>query len=467
MDLKNIIIVGGGITGLSAAYYLQKEIKENKLPYKVKLLEASDRIGGKIKTLKRDGFIIEQGADSFLGRKKAAVELAEELGMTGDLVRNETGQAYILLNDQLHEIPQGSFMGIPVEASPFLFSDLFSIKGKLRAGCDYIIPKGDPVADQTLGGFFRRRFGHELVEHLIEPLLSGIYSGDIDQMSLMSTFPNFYELEQEYGSLIRGLSKKMPKRRRGTGERPGQFFSFKNGFESLVTKIVEQLDEDTIMFHTAVKQVEAKESGYQVILSDGEQLDATTLIMASPHRTLPKMFKQYDLFHPLEEMPATSVANVALAFDEAAINKTMNGTGFVVSRKSDYRITACTWTNEKWPYTTPDGKVLLRAYVGKPSDQEVVHLPDQEITKIVLNDLRKIMKIDKEPEFTVVTRYKHKMPQYTVGHQDRIHTVREKLHHQLPGVFLAGSSYNGVGVPDCIEQGKKAVAEALEYLQEA
>ncbi len=465
MERTNIVIVGGGITGLTTAYYLQQRINEQHLPYDVKLIEASNRLGGKIHTVKKDGFTIERGADSFLARKKPAVDLVKHLGMSDELVRNDTGQSYVLVDKKLHKIPQGSFMGVPTRVGPFLFSSLISPLGKLRAGLDYVIPKGKPKEDQSLGGFFRRRFGNELVENLLEPLLSGIYSGDVDQMSLMATFPNFYELEQKYGSLIKGLKQTMPEKRRGTGRRPGQFFSFKNGFESLVNQLYKQLDEDVVDFNTSVDHIEKKEHGYHILLSNGKVYKAAVVVMATPHRTLPKIFSQYDFFKTLNEMPVTSVANVALAFDESAIKKDMDGTGFVVSRNSDFRITACTWTHRKWPLTTPEGKILLRAYVGKPTDQEIVNLSDEEITDIVLQDLNKIMEISGQPQFTVVTRWKRMMPQYTVGHQKRIATVQKGVHEHLPGVFLAGSSYEGVGVPDCIGQSEQVVEDVFNFLQ--
>lgn len=465
MERANIIIVGGGITGLTAAYYLQQQINEQNLPYNVKLIEASDRLGGKIHTVKKDGFTIERGADSFLARKKPAVDFVEHLGMSDELVRNDTGQSFVLVDKKLHKIPQGSFMGVPTRVGPFVFSSLISPLGKLRAGLDYVIPKGEPQEDQSLGGFFRRRFGNELVENLLEPLLSGIYSGDVDEMSLMATFPNFYEIEQKYGSLIKGLKQTMPEKKRGTGRRPGQFFSFKNGFESLVDRLSEQLGKDVVDLNTAVDHIEKKEHGYHLLLSNGKVYKADVVVMATPHRTLPKIFSQYDFFKVLDEMPVTSVANVALAFDESAIKKDMDGTGFVVSRNSDFRITACTWTHRKWPLTTPEGKVLLRAYVGKPSDQEVVNFSDEEITDIVLRDLNKIMKISEQPQFTVVTRWKEMMPQYTVGHKKRIATVKRGVSEHLPGVFLAGSSYEGVGVPDCIRQSEQVVEDVFNYLQ--
>lgn len=465
-DQKHIVIVGGGITGLSAAFYLQQEIKQQNLPYTVRLVEASDRLGGKIQTIKKDGFIIERGADSFLARKKPAIKLIEKLGIEDELVRNDTGQAYVHVNNKLHKIPKGSFMGIPVNFRPFMFSGLFSSKGKMRAALDYVVPKTkDSTEDQSLGYFFRRRFGNELVENLIEPLLSGIYSGDIDEMSLMATFPNFYELEQKYGSLVKGLQQTMPKRKQGTGKRPGQFLTFKNGFSTLIDALENALDPSIISRGVAVDHIERKEGHYHLLLSNAEVLKAHAVILASPHGSLPTMLSKYPSINIAHDIKATSVANVAFAFDEKAIKRDMDGTGFVVSRNSDFRITACTWTHRKWPTTTPKGKILLRTYVGKPTDQEVVNLSDEEIVNIVLNDLKTTMKIRKKPLFHVVTRWKNIMPQYTVGHQEKIKTLRNQVKEELPGVFLTGSSYEGVGVPDCIEQGEEAVNSLLDYLK--
>lgn len=464
-EMKKIVIVGGGITGLSAAYYLQKAIKEQHLPYEVKLVEASSRLGGKIKTTKQDGFTIERGPDSFLSRKKPAVKLVEELGISDQLVRNGTGQSYILVKNKLHKMPGGSYMGIPMEIRPFLFSRITTLKGKIRAGFDLVMPKGKKGSDQSLGAFFRRRFGNELVENQLDPLLSGIYSGDLDQMSLMATFPDFYELEQKHGSLIKGLKKTTPKKKASTGKKSGAFFSFENGLETLVTELEGQLEPNMVTKQVAVDHVEKKEHGYHLLLSNGDVYKADAVVMTTPHHTLPKVFSQYDFFKTFNAVPSTSVANVAMAFDQSAIKKAVDGTGFVISRTSDYRITACTWTHRKWPSTTPKGKVLLRCYVGKPDDQAVVDLSDEEITAIVLKDLNKTMKIKAKPEFSVITRWKKAMPQYTVGHNERIATVRSEASRKLPGVFIAGSSFGGVGVPDCIEQGEQAVTDVLAFLQ--
>ncbi|WP_284139472.1 protoporphyrinogen oxidase [Virgibacillus sp. LDC-1] len=465
MEKKKILITGGGITGLTAAFYLQQEIQEKQLPYEVKLVEASNRLGGKVKTTRKDGFIIEQGPDSFLERKTPAVKLVKALGMEEELVRNGTGQSYILVNGKLHKMPSGAFMGVPTQVKPFLFSGIFSPIGKLRAGMDFLLPKGKEVEDQSLGGFFRHRFGDELVENLIEPLLSGIYAGDIDEMSLMATFPNFYHLEQKHRSLIRGLQKTMPKPTKPKGKKPGMFLSLKNGLESIVEQLEKQLDQVDIIQGVAVNHIEKKEQGYGVLLSDGEVYNADAIIMTTPHHSLPTIFSQYDFFQAFHEMPATSVANVAIAFDQSAITQDIDGTGFVVSRNSDFRITACTWTHKKWPNSTPEGKALVRCYVGRPNDPEAVDLSDEEMVEIVLNDLRKTMNIQKAPEFYVVTRWKNAMPQYNVGHLARISEIRNQAKKQLPGVFLTGSSYEGIGLPDCMEQGEEAVKAVLGFLE--
>lgn len=463
--MKQILIVGGGITGLASAFFIQEEIKAKNLPYQLKLVEAKERVGGKIETVHRDGFTIERGPDSFLSRKKPAVDLVEKLGLTDQLVRNSTGQAHILVGKKLHKIPPGSFMGIPTEVQPFLFSGLFSVKGKLRAGLDFIKPKGKAVEDQSLGLFFRRRFGDELVENLIEPLLSGIYSGDVDEMSLMATFPNFYQLEQKHGSLIKGLNKTMPKQPKTKQKKPGIFYALTGGFESLVDELEKQLD-DVISLNTAVDHVEKKENGYHVLLSDGTVYKADAMIVTSPHTSIRRMFSQHEALKTVDEIPTTSVANVALAFDQKAIKKELDGTGFVVSRNSDFRITACTWTHRKWPHTTPDGKVLLRSYVGGPHDPNAAFLSDDEIVDVVLKDLRKVMKIKGEPNFKVISRFKNKMPQYAVGHLERVKKIRDYAAVNLPGVFIAGASFEGVGVPDCIEQGEKAGTQLLQFISE-
>lgn len=466
MSQKRIAVVGGGITGLTAAYYLKKEIDRLHLPYDVTLIEADDTLGGKIKTVHKNEFVLERGPDSFLERKKPAVNLVDQLGLTDELVRNSTGQARVLVNNTLHPIPPGSYMGIPVNEDALADSDLMSEAGKQRVKQELDMPKGAAQTDQSLGKFLRRRFGDELIENLVEPLLSGIYSSDIDEMSLMASFPTFYELEQTYGSVTRGLRETMPTRQASTGKRKGQFLTLRNGLVTLVDKLYETLGEETFMLNTTVKKVTQQADTYHLTLSDDQVYEADAVIMTIPHSFLPGIFESYPLFSPFKQMPMSSVANVMLAFDQSVLADSLDGTGFVVSRNSDHRMTACTWTHRKWPSTTPDGKALLRMYVGKPSDQEVLDTSDDEMIAIVRAELEKTMGIQDEPEFAMVTRWENMMPQYTIGHVERLEKARRLLRETLPGVYLAGSSFEGVGVPDCIGQGEAAASQTLTFLRQ-
>ncbi|MED3551472.1 protoporphyrinogen oxidase [Cytobacillus praedii] len=465
-EQKKVIIIGGGITGLATAYYLQKEAREKGLSLDVKLVEASQRLGGKLQTVVKEGFVIERGPDSFLARKQSASRLAKEVGMENELIRNTAGKSFVLARERLHPMPGGSIMGIPTQITPFITTGLFSFPGKLRAAADFVLPRSNAMKDQALGGFFRRRLGDEVVENLIEPLLSGIYAGDIDHLSLMSTFPQFYQVEQKYRSLILGMKKSTPSQPKSSSEKKdkGMFLTFKTGLQSFVDAIEKKLEPNSVIKGVRITGIDKNADGYELELDGGEILLADSVVISVPHHVTQSMLKQHRFFDAFKEMPSTSVATVALAFPKEAIEKDIEGTGFVVSRNSDYTITACTWTHKKWPHSAPEGKVLLRCYVGRPGDEAVVDLSDNEMVKIVLNDLNKTMNITMAPDFAVVTRWKDSMPQYTVGHKERIDHVMSQLTAELPGVYIAGSSYDGLGMPDCIDQGEKAVQQVLSFL---
>ncbi len=461
LHMEKVVIIGGGITGLTAIYRLQQEIKAKGLAIDTVLIEAAGHLGGKIQTVHRDGFTIERGPDSFLERKVSAGRLAQELGLGEQLVNNTAGKSYVLVNNKLHGIPEGSMMGIPTQITPFLVSGLFSPVGKLRAGFDFILPRSKQTEDQSLGAFFRRRLGNEVVENLIEPLLSGIYAGDIDKMSLMSTFPQFYQVEQKYRSIVLGMKTIAPKKPSGT---KGIFQTLTGGLGTLVEALESRLQPGTVLKGTRVERITKNGEQYRVLLSNGKEIEASAIIVAASHKMLPNLLPQYNEFRQFKAIPSTTVANVALAFPTAAIKRDINGTGFVVSRNSDFSITACTWTHKKWPHTTPEGKVLLRCYVGKPGDEDIVTKPDKELTDIVLQDLEKTMDIDQKPEFAVVSRWQEAMPQYTVGHKQRLQKINEFMSKELPGVYLAGSSYGGAGLPDCIDQGEQAAAHVINHV---
>jgi len=427
---------------------------------------------GKFIRQKKDGFVIEKGPDSFLERKKSMSRLIDEIGLADRLVPNSTGQSFILVNDKLHPMPGGSIMGIPTQIKPFMTTDLVSIPGKLRAAADFVLPRSKQQGDQSLGTFFRRRLGNEIVENLIEPLLSGIYAGDIDQLSLMSTFPQFHQMEQNHRSLIAGIKKTAPaappRKSQDQTRKKSLFLTLTSGLQSLVDTLEEKLDQTTILKGVKIESIaEATLSShrYSMQMNNGEMLEADSIIFTVPHYVAASIFHKQQILGEFNDVPATSVATVAMAFPKEAVTQVHEGTGFVVSRNSDYTITACTWTHNKWPHTTPDGKVLLRCYVGRAGYEAVVDLADDQIEAIVLDDLNKIMNVTAKPDFTIVTRWKKAMPQYTVGHKQRLEKVRGELQSSFPGVYLAGGSYDGIGLPDCIDQGEKVAVQTISFLK--
>lgn len=466
---KKIAIIGGGITGLSAAYYLQKEIAEQGLDLDWCLIEADNRLGGKIETVHRNGYIIERGPDSYLARKTAMTDLAREVGVDDKLVHNATGSAYIYMGGKLHPIPAGSVMGIPTNKETFEASELFTEAGKARAYEDLTIEKSPAGLDQSMGQFFRRRLGDEVVENLIEPLLSGVYGGDLDEMSLISTYPQFYEVEQKYGNLIEGMKKQAAENAKNVpyqGQKKGMFLNFNTGLETLVDAVVAKLPAEKLLTGRALESLKKTENGYELKLSDEQTLSVDSVILTTPHYTAAKLLGETHIMDDFLEVPATSVVTIAMAFDASVLKDNFDGTGFLVSRNSDFSITACTWVHKKWAHSTPEGKIVLRCFLGKPGDERYVKLTDEEIQNLAIRDLKQIMELgDAEPEFVEISRIPDSMPQYTVGHKERLAKVRAELAEQMPGVFIAGMSYDGIGLPDNVEQGKHYQAEAVNYLK--
>ncbi|MGB7421079.1 MAG: protoporphyrinogen oxidase [Comamonas sp.] len=462
------VIIGGGITGLSAAYYLQRRLTDKGLAPKVALLESEPRLGGKIKTTLRDGFLMEQGPDSFVATKKAAYQLVQDLGLENDLVRNHTGQAYIVQDRRLYPIPAGTMMGIPVRLWPLLKSPLLSPSGKMRVVRDLFSYGLETGGDRPVGDFLRKRLGNHIVDRLIEPLLSGIYAGDINHYSLQALFPQIHQLSQNRRSLIRAMGHSYghvkPTR---AGEARGQFLTFKMGLQSLTARIEERLKSCVIMKGSPVTTVRKQGRHYHLDLDDGRSLETHSIILAVPGSAAADLFPDArDAISPVLLTPPTSVANVVLAFPQGITGISLNGTGFVVPRGSGHVITACTWSHLKWPHAVPRGAALLRCYIGGQSDAQLVDESDATIAETVMADLRQIVGLRETPSFYQVTRWKHAMPQYSVGHLDRLEKTRKAMAAEFPGVFLAGASYGGVGLPDCIREGEQAAHDLVDHLEQ-
>lgn len=463
MKKKRVLVIGGGITGLAAAFYLKRRAPKAELI----LVESSSRLGGKIETERAEGCLFETGPDSFLARKESAAELVRDVGLEKELVHNDRGQAFVCVGRQLYPIPKSFHMGIPTSLAALKHAPFLSYKGKARAALDYVLPCYRRDGDVSAGNFFKYRFGSELVDCLIEPLLSGIYAGDLDRLSMQATFDRFLQMEQQAGSLIRALSHHTGKQAFKRDDGKGQFLSLKTGLQSLVNRLEQQLSSQAkLIKNNPVRQVTKEGSHYQVLLGDGTSLAVEGMISAVPHPVNEKIFPRTPYFASLARQRATSVATVVLGF-VGKLDEKKKGTGFVVSRRSDLTITACTWTGEKWPHTVPPGMTLLRCYVGRPDDEAIVDEEDETIVKKVLHDLQKVMGLqkDKKPLFSYVRRWHQAMPQYVVGHRQWLAHLRRHLASEWPGVHLVGASYDGLAIPDCISQGKRAAEELGRRLQ--
>ncbi|SOC16878.1 oxygen-dependent protoporphyrinogen oxidase [Ureibacillus xyleni] len=462
LSRRKVAIIGGGITGLTAAFYLQRLAQQNNLPIDVVLIESSLRLGGKIHTLRKDGFIIERGPESFLDYNNSVRELATDLGIEHEMVTNNQGQTYVVVGSELNPIPNILAYQGSLKVSSFITSGLFSLSGKLRAAGDLLLPKTSEDEDEPIGDFFRRRFGKEVVENLVEPLLAGTFAGDIDHLSIQSMFPQFYQLEKQHRSLILGMKKSLPHTSNHHNE---SYQTFKNGLETLIESIESKLTPKSILKGVKVESIDKlKDGSVQIYFNNIPPLKCDAVIMTTPFNVTRSVFNSYGLLEDVPNMNYATIATVTMAFKQNEIKKYKDAMNFFVSRNSDLSITTCTWSNHKWNNVAPEGYDLLRVYIGRVGDEAIVELSDSDIEKTVLQDLNLAIGLSEEPIFTVVTRWKQSMPQYTVGHEKRIEHIKEQLYTDFPNVKLVGSSYDGISVPDCVSQGKKAAQELLKEM---
>lgn len=469
---KRVAVVGAGITGLSAAFYLQQMAAKEQRSLEVILIEASGRFGGKVRTLHRDGCVIERGPDSFLARKQPIIELTRELGLEDELTAiNPEAKTFIIHQGKLHRMPQGLMLGVPTEVMPFARTGLLGPLGKARAALDLVLPRGHSEEDETLGGFLRRRLGSAVLEQIAEPLLAGIYAGDTDQLSLQATFPQFKAMEQRHRSLILGMihSKKLQRAQAAkqppAGRSGAMFLTYKQGLRTLIDALQEALSDVRVIAGQAVSEVSAAEPGVRLRLQDGAEMITDAAVITVPNFKASAMLGTLGAAASLIEIPYASVANVVLAYRHQDVARHLNaGSGFVVPRREGLTITACTVTSVKWLHTAPDDIAIIRCYVGRAGDDRGVTLSDDALIRAVREDVRRTMGIEAEPLFVEPTRWERAMPQYPVGHLERIGQFEKQLSAQLPGVIVTGSGFRGVGLPDCIAQGKEAAAKLIQSL---
>jgi len=475
-NLRTVGVIGGGISGLSTAFALCEQAAAAGIPIHCTVVDAASDWGGKIVTHRVGDLVTEAGPDSFLSQKPAGLELCDKLGLTDQLINtNETGKrASVYSRGRLHELPEGLVVITPNLLGPFLRSGLLSWAGLARMGLDLAVPAKRSPEDESLAAFFRRRVGRQAFERMLEPLMAGIYAGDAEQMSLQATFPRFMELEQQYGSVIRGMMKA-----RGAGSSAGQsgrkrtmFVSLKNGLSDLVVSLVGRLTDQGVTLRASCAvdalRVRSHQPGrwkYDVILRDGSALSVDSLVLATP------AYVSAELVRPLtpiaggllEMIPYSSTATIALAYPRTAVSGTAEGFGFVIPRAEGRDLIAATWTSLKWPHRAPPDQLLARCYVGGVGREAILTLDDQALVARVRAELASMCGVTAEPGYVEVNRWMRAMPQYTMGHLDRLAQIEAAL-SRYGGLILTGAGYRGVGIPDCIRDGAVAAERVVRYL---
>lgn len=453
-----VLIVGGGMTGLGAAW----ELQSRGIPWV--LAEASDRLGGVVRTERTDGFVLDAGPDSFIVTKPWALQLVRELGLEDRLipVPEANRHTYILNDGRLKSLPEGMFLGIPTRFAPLARSNLFSLQGKLRMARERFVRPRRDGADESIADFVIRRLGREAYENLLGPLLSGIHAGDPARLSIRATFPRLVDMEQQHGSLIRAALHMRASAKRPAGARaakPSPFRSLRTGMVELVEALTSALPAAALRTGHELTGLTRQASTWTAELGGGETINAKVVLLAIPSHAAAPLVQDLDpeLAALLREIRYVSTATLLLGWPRTSVPGDLKATGFLIPARENRRILACTWTSSKFEHRAPDDHVLLRVFFGGARDEAQASMPEATLLQMARDELKDLMGITDEPVLRRVFRYPKSNPQYEVGHLDRIARIRER-EARLPGLFLVGSAYEGTGLPDTIRQGRDVAA---------
>jgi protoporphyrinogen/coproporphyrinogen III oxidase len=473
---RRIVIVGGGISGLAAAYSVARA-REAGAAIEGHLIEAGSRLGGVIRTEHVEGCIVEAGPDSFLTAKPEAAELCRELGLSEALLgsNDHERRTHILHRGRLIAMPDGLMMLVPTRLWPMATTTLLPLSAKLKAAREWFLrppqEDRDGVADESVASFITRHFGRAMLENVAEPLLAGVYGGDSAGLSARSVLTRFWEMERSHGSLTRGVLAAQKRRAQAVNSKPEAasqlFTTLTGGMEQMIAAIERSLVPINVHLGRQVVKITRDSSStverWQIDFNGGASQEAEALILALPATECARLIRQVDnvLADSLAAIPYSSALIVSFGFDGSVNSNLPPGFGFLVPQKENRNLLACTFVHRKFAGRAPEGKVLLRSFLGGARHPELLNQSDEEIVATVRGELRSIMGISAEPIFHRVYRWPSAMAQYTVGHDSRIKTVLQRL-ESLPGLYLAGNAYGGIGISDCIRSGRQAAQKAIQ-----
>lgn len=464
-----MLVIGGGISGLAAAHHLLSSHED----VTVTLVERDTRLGGKILTVEQQGYVLEGGPDSMLGVKPRGIGLSRELGLEDRLIgpNEDNRRSFVLRKGKLHQIPEGLTGLVPTRLGPVVKTRLISPLGKLRMLGDYVRPSRKQETDESLAAFMTRRLGNEVYANLIEPLMIGIYAGDGTVLSLEATFPQLQQAEREHGGLIKGvLAQRASAQATGSAAKKPGFITYETGLHELVDALASDVRSrgGEIRTGVAVSLLERLAHDFRITLDrdDGpETVRADGVIMATQAWAAAPLLEHlnHDASLALEQVPHMSSAIISMGFDDPTVAERLKGFGYVVPRTENRPVMAMTWLSSKWPGRAPEGKALIRAFIGRAGQQEVLQCPDDRLVEIVRSELAEVLGITAEPELTRVFRWDGGMPQYTMGHTDRVARIEWAVDN-TPGLAVAGNMLRGVGLPDCIASGERAANKVASEL---
>jgi oxygen-dependent protoporphyrinogen oxidase len=466
-----VVVIGGGLSGLAAAHRIHERARAARRAVDLTVLEARPRIGGVIWTQRHEGFTIEGGPDSFITNKPWGIELCRRLGLEDQLIETDSThrRSFVVRRGQLMPVPEGFVLMAPQRILPILTTPVLSWRGKLRLLLDLVIPRRDSETEESLAAFVRRRLGREALERLVQPLVGGIYTGDPNDLSLKATLPQYLAMEQEYGSLIRAARRQAPGShdRSASGARYGMFVSLADGMDVLPRTLAEALPPGTVRVNSAARRLSRNGTvaPWLVELLDGPPLEADAVIITTEAHATARLIDAADpaLALQLRAIPYASTAIVNVAYRRDQIQHPLDGFGVVVPAIEGRSILAVSFTSIKFPRRAPDGTALLRAFVGGATQPELFDLDDDALGTLVSRELGSLIGLTGEPLFQQIARHPRAMPQYTLGHGERVEAVRRKLlrHSRL---FLTGIAFDGVGIPDCIHAAEATADAVLDSL---
>jgi protoporphyrinogen/coproporphyrinogen III oxidase len=461
--MKKVVIVGGGITGLTTLYHLDKLKRTHALEMELTLVERDVELGGKIKTVKQRPFIFETGADSIVARNEGVLPFIEELQLGDELVYNETGTSFIYTNGKLHKIPEDSVFGIPMSVDSLMESTLVSEKGKREALKDLETPNTSFTKESSVGKFLEAFFGEELVRNQIAPVLSGVYSGKLEDLTMATTMPYLLEYKNRYGSIIKGFEQNKEKFKSSSN---GKFISFKSGLSALIDRVEADIAKAEIIKGEEVINVKKGDGKYELTLTNSKSIDADYVVFATTHDVTRKILNDSQLNPDFDRLKNSSLTSIYIGFELKDEMLPENGTGFITSHGSDVVCDACTWTSRKWKHTSERHELLVRLFYKSSNDyyDSLKEQSEEELTKVALDDIFKSLGIAEQPASVKITNWNNLMPNYHLDHSQAVNSLQQKLKEYYPNVLLAGASYFGVGIGACMRNGKESAAAIAEMI---